>query len=250
VIDQNNLAVLAKEGNRGAAELLLKSNEKFVYMIARQYIGQGMELNDLTQEGFLGILKAIERFDPKIGTKFLTYASWWIKQSILLALAEHNRQVRLPLNRITILEQYKRAKNVLDQSLMREASQEEILSSLDMDKQDLYIQYSASYHNPVPSEDNDVSMLDIIPNNTPSPDSKLMEESLRQEIGIALKNLPGREQIILKMSFGLGYERCFTLEEIGDKLGLTRERIRQLRIKALKKLKKLNRKKKLENLKG
>ena len=132
-MEQGDLAVLAQKGNQAAKALLIKQNERFVIGIARQYQGQDMELADLIQEGFIGLLKAVERYNIKLGTKFLTYASWWIKQSILQSLAEYNRHIRLPANRVNILEQMKKTKSQLSQSLQRDPSEQEVLDHLDIE---------------------------------------------------------------------------------------------------------------------
>lgn len=248
--DQAELAVLAQKGNEAAKTALVRMNEKFVIMIARQYIGQGMDLDDMIQEGNIGLLKAIDMYDAQLGTKFLTYASWWIKQSILQALAEHNRQIRLPVNRIGVLEKYKKIKSSLTQELMREPSKEEILEALGIDESELYEQTSVSYNTPINGVDGEGSMLDLIANDTPSPDSELIKDSLKKELRLVLKNLTDREQQILKLSYGLDEERSYTLEEIGERLNLTRERVRQIKEKALRNLRRLNRKKKLEGLKN
>ena len=247
--DQTDLAVRAKAGDSAARTELVKCNQKFIIMVARQYIGQSMELDDLIQEGNIGLLRAIDDYDPKMGNKFLTYASWWIKQSILQALAEHIRQVRLPVNRINVLERYKKIKRLLSQELMREPSHNEILVALGIEEHELYEQHSVSYSTPLYGEDNTGTLLDVLESDTPSPDKVLLDNAMTQEIGFILNKLNKREQTILRMCYGVGYERAYTLEEIGDKLNLTRERIRQLKEKALKQLRRMNRHKKLDTLK-
>ena len=248
-MEQGDLAVLAQMGDQAAKALLLKQNERFVIGIARQYQGQDMELADLIQEGFIGLLKAIERYDIKLGTKFLTYASWWIKQSILQSLSEHNRHIRLPANRVNILEQMKKTKSQLAQSLQRDPSDQEVLDHLDIEGGDVFQQSSVSYHLPISSEE-DTTLLDVLPNlETPSPDAALMEQAFKQELQMVLNRLSDRQQKILKMLYGLGYERSYTLEEVGEELHLTRERVRQIKKRAIDILKRLNRRKKLDNLK-
>lgn len=248
MVDQNELAVLAKTGNEAAKSQLLKLNEKFVAGVARQYIGQGLELADLIQEGYIGILKAIEKFDPKVGTKFLTYASWWIKQSILQALGEFNRHVRIPANRISIIESYKKQQNQLTQGLMREPSHEEILEAINAENEDVVDQTSVSFHSKT-TDDGDGILMDLISSDFPSPDDELMRAAFSKELEMILNMLKERERTILKMSCGIGYERVYTLEEIGEKLGLTRERIRQIKEKAILQLRDLDRRKKLDGIK-
>lgn len=248
-LDQAELAVLAKLGNKAAITALVEVNKRFVISIARQYQSQGMDLDDLVQEGYIGLLKAVDKFDPKVGTKFLTYASWWIKQSILQSLAEHNRHIRLPANRVNILEQVNKTKSQLSQKLQREPTEEEILHEINLNSGEVYNQYSVSYHTSLPDE-RDATLLDTLSNTEiPAPDSGLMEESFKQEIEAVLNNLKPREIIIIKMLYGIDHERSYTLEEVGEKLDLTRERVRQIKVHALKHLRRLNRKKRLENLK-
>lgn len=251
VLDQTELAVLAQSGNEAAKSALVKMNTRFVAGIARQYQNQGMDLADLMQEGYIGLLKAIEKFDPKLGTKFLTYASWWIKQSILQSLAEHNRHIRLPANRVNILEQVKKTKSELSQTLQREPSEQEILHEMNLESDEVYNQYSVSYHTPVhQSNDSTTILLDtLINSDIPAPDSALMHQAFKQELEIVLEQLEEREVIILKMLYGIDYERSYTLEEVGERLNLTRERVRQIKMRALKTLRRLNRRKRLDNLK-
>jgi RNA polymerase primary sigma factor len=244
---QSELVLRAQCGDIDAQRQLIVSNLKFVVTIARQYIGQGMPLEDLVSEGNLGIIKAIEHFNPQQGTKFLTYASWWIRQAILYALAEQNRQVRLPANRIGILQQYKKTVTTMEQELNREVSSDEVLTEMGVESTDLVRQSSVSYHTEV---NEGTFLLDLLPNpDGESPDAAILQESVKQEIRYALSLIPKRERVILEMYYGFDSPRSFTLEEIGEKLKLTRERIRQLRNKAIKDLRRLNRRKKLENLK-
>lgn len=246
--DQNELAVLARKGNEAAKTMLLEMNEKFVIGVARQYMGQGLEIDDLIQEGNIGMLKAIEKFDPKMGTKFLTYASWWIKQSILQALAEFNRHVRIPANRIGIIEQYRKQQEHLTQELMREPAHDEVLSAINADNDDVVAQVSVSFHTKTTNEGEGI-LMDLVPSDFPAPDAKLMEEGFQQELAMVLDQLEERERTIIKMSFGIGYERMYTLEEIGEKLKLTRERIRQVKQKAIKQLRRMDLRKKLDGIK-
>lgn len=246
--DQNDLAVLAQRGDQAAKSLLVTQNERFVISVARQYLGQGMELDDLIQEGNIGLLKAIERFDIEIGTKFLTYASWWIKQSILQALGEYNREIRIPANRIVIIEKYKKEHSRLTQDLMREPSDAEVLGTMNADSRDVVNQTSISYNAPFRGE-HEGSLLDILPGDFPAPDANLMDQAYKKELSMILRRLNKRECTIIKMSYGIDLERSYTLEEIGDKLKLTRERIRQIKTKALKTLRRLNRHRKMDGIK-
>ena len=250
-LDQSELAVLAQTGNEAAKSALVKVNTRFVAGIARQYQHQGMDLDDLMQEGFIGLLKAIDKFDPKVGTKFLTYASWWIKQSILQSLGEHNRHIRLPANRVNILEQVKKTKTHMLQSLQREPTEQEILHEMNLDSDEVYNQYSISYHTPInDGNDGHTIILDTLTNSEiPSPDSALLREAFKKELGMILEYLEEREIKILKMLYGIDYERSYTLEEVGDTLNLTRERVRQIKMRALKTLRRLNRRKRLDGLK-
>jgi len=250
-IDQTELAVRAHAGSEAAKTILIKINTRFVAGIARQYQKQGMPLDDLMQEGFIGLLKAMERFDPKLGTKFLTYASWWIKQSILQSLGEHNRHIRLPANRVNILEQVKKTKAGLSQSLQREPSEQEIFHEMKLNSDEVYNQYSISYHTPT-SGDGERSLLlidTLVNSETPAPDHLLLQEAFKQELGMVLNHLEKREVIILKMLYGIDHERSYTLEEVGEKLDLTRERVRQIKMRALKTLRRLDRRKRLDNIK-
>jgi RNA polymerase primary sigma factor len=245
--EQIDLVLKAQKGDLLAQDKLISSNLKFVVAIAKQYIGQGFALEDLISEGNVGIVKAIEYYNPTHGTKFLTYASWWIRQSILSALTEQNRQVRLPANRIGILQQYNKVISQMEQELNRAVSESEVISELGLNTDDLVRQSSVSYN--IELEEG-TTLLDLLPNpDSESPDAGLLRESMTQEIRDVLKLLPDRERTILQLYYGFDEPRSFTLEEIGEKLNLTRERIRQLRNKAIKDLRRLNRRRKLENLK-
>ena len=250
--DQTALAVRARNGDTAAKTALVNLNIKFIHTIARQYVNQGMEFDDLVQEGCIGLLRAMEKYDPKMGTKFLTYASWWIKQAILQNLAEHTRQVRIPANRISIIEQFQKVRKNLAQELHREPTQEEVLFELGLEGDDLVDQVSFSYYKTMKDRDgNEGYVLDFIENqNTPAPDELLMIEAEKQELRLVLQNLSDREQSIIKMLYGIDHERAYTLEEVGEKLSLTRERLRQLKEKSLNSLRRLNRRKKLEQLKN
>lgn len=246
--EQTALALRAQKGDVRARQQLMESNLRFVVSIARQYVGQGIPLEDLISEGNIGISKAIDGFNPKKDAKFLTYASWWIRQSIMQSLTDTNRQVRLPANRIGIIQRYNKAAAQMEQDLHRDIGETEVFDELGIDSSELIRQSSVSYHTIL---DDGTMLMDIIPNpETESPDAALMRESLTQELATVLNKIGEREATILKMYYGFDFPRAYTLEEIGDKLNLTRERIRQLKKKALKELTRLDRRKQLENLKN
>ena len=236
------LAKRIKKGDREALEMLIKANLRFVVSVSKQYQNQGLSLPDLINEGNLGLIKAAERFDETRGFKFISYAVWWIRQSILQALAEQARIVRLPLNKIGSINKINKAFNKLEQEFQREPTAEEIAEIMEL-KPDL-IEDSMNFSNvhvsmdaPLRDEEGN-TMYDVMLNeDSPLPDEELMDSSLRQEIERSLATLGEREAEILRYYFGLkGYQQ-HTLEEIGDEFGLTRERVRQIKEKAIKKLK-------------
>ncbi len=236
------LAKRIKKGDREALETLIKANLRFVVSVSKQYQNQGLSLPDLINEGNLGLIKAAERFDETRGFKFISYAVWWIRQSILQALAEQARIVRLPLNKIGSINKINKAFNKLEQEFQREPTVDEIAEIMDI-KPDL-IEDSmnssgthVSMDAPLRDEEGN-NLYDVMLNeDSPKPDDDLMDSSLRQEIERSLATLGEREAEILRYYFGLkGYQQ-HTLEEIGDEFGLTRERVRQIKEKAIKKLK-------------
>ncbi len=236
------LAKRIKKGDREALETLIKANLRFVVSVSKQYQNQGLSLPDLINEGNLGLIKAAERFDETRGFKFISYAVWWIRQSILQALAEQARIVRLPLNKIGSINKINKAFNKLEQEFQREPTVEEIADIMEM-KPDLIedsMNSSGSHVSmdaPLRDEEGN-NLYDVMLNeDSPKPDDELMDNSLRQEIERSLATLGEREAEILRYYFGLkGYQQ-HTLEEIGDEFGLTRERVRQIKEKAIKKLK-------------
>jgi len=209
--------------------------------VAKQYQNQGLSLGDLINEGNLGLIKAAKRFDETRGFKFISYAVWWIRQSILQALAEQSRVVRLPLNRVGALNKIGKAYSALEQEFEREPSPSEIADQLDMTDFEVadtlkisgrHLSMDAPFSN---SEDN--RLLDVIQNDhLPPPDDDLMDESLRVEIDRALATLTKREAEVVRLYFGLGQEHPLTLEEIGERFNLTRERVRQIKEKAIRRL--------------
>jgi len=235
------LAVRMKKGDQAALEQLTKANLRFVVSVAKQYQNQGLSLGDLINEGNLGLIKAARRFDETRGFKFISYAVWWIRQSILQALAEQSRIVRLPLNRVGAINKIGRTYSSLKQEFEREPSAEEIAEALEMDVQEIsdtlkisskQISVDAPF---VSGEEN--SLLDVIEDiQQPSPDTELISESLKEEIKSVLSILPDREAEVIKLYFGLEGEYAMTLEEIGEKFNLTRERVRQIKEKAIRKL--------------
>jgi RNA polymerase primary sigma factor len=239
--EEIELARRAKQGDEKALERLIQANLRFVVSVAKQYQNQGLPLGDLINEGNLGLIKAAKRFDETRGFKFISYAVWWIRQSILQALAEQSRIVRLPLNRVGALNKIGKKLSQLEQEFEREPSTNELAEELDMSVYEVadtlkisgkHISMDAPF---VQGEDN--KLLDIIPNeNDPMPDHELMRESLRKEIEEALSTLDQREREVVKLYFGIGYEHPLTLEEIGEKFKLTRERVRQIKEKAIRKL--------------
>ncbi len=235
------LAKRIRKGDQEALELLVKANLRFVVSVSKQYQNQGLSLPDLINEGNLGLIKAAQRFDETRGFKFISYAVWWIRQSILQALAEQSRIVRLPLNKIGSINKINKAFNKLEQEYQRDPTIEEI-SELMESSTDL-IEEALSFNNihvsmDAPLRDEEVTNLyDIMLNeDSPSPDTDLINNSLRKEIERSLSTLNDRESEILRYYYGLKGIPPFTLEEIAEEFSLTRERVRQIKEKAIKKL--------------
>jgi RNA polymerase primary sigma factor len=239
--DEVILARKIKAGDNEALKKLVKANLRFVVSVAKQYQNQGITLPDLINEGNLGLMKAAQRFDETRGFKFISYAVWWIRQAILQALAEQSRIVRLPVNKIGSINRINRAFARLEQTYEREPSSQEIADMLEMIPEDVKEALKTSVRTvsmdaPISSEE-DNTMYDLIPSNdAPSPDRNLINESLAYEIERALLTLSPRESKVLKLYFGLGMKHPFTLEEIGEELSLTRERVRQIKEKAIKRI--------------
>jgi RNA polymerase primary sigma factor len=246
VAEEIDLAKKIKYGDekerQKALEKLTKANLRFVVSVAKQYQNQGLSLGDLINEGNLGLIKAAKRFDETRGFKFISYAVWWIRQSILQALAEQSRIVRLPLNRVGALNKIGKAFSTLEQEFEREPSADELAEQLDMSLYEVsdtlkisgrHLSIDAPF---VHGEDS--KLVDIMPNtNQPLPDHNLINESLKIEIQRALNTLSPRERDVLKLYYGLEKENPLTLEEIGEKFKLTRERVRQIKEKAIRRLK-------------
>lgn len=248
--DEIELAIRIKKGDQKALEKLVKANLRFVVSVAKQYQNQGLSLGDLINEGNLGLIKAAKRFDETRGFKFISYAVWWIRQSILQALAEQSRIVRLPLNRVGALNKIGKAYSNLEQEFEREPSAQELAQELDMDVSEIsdalrvsgrHVSMNAPF---TQGEEN--RLLDVLTNEeVPSPDYTLMSESLKKEIERALSTLTERESEVIKLYFGLNGEHSLTLEEIGEKFNLTRERVRQIKEKAIRRLRHTSRSKNL-----
>ena len=230
-----------KNGDEEALSRLVEANLRFVVSVAKQYLNYGLTLPDLINEGNIGLIKAAQRFDETRGFKFISYAVWWIRQSILQAIAEQSRIVRLPLNKIGSISKVNRAFAKLEQDFEREPSPDEVADALEMFYDDVNDIVKAgtktlSLDLPINQEDEN-TMRDILPNlDTPSPDKKLINESLAFEVERALSTIPAREARILKLYFGIGVEQPYSLEEIGLELNITRERVRQIKGKALKRI--------------
>jgi len=240
--EEVNLAQRIREGDQLALEKLVKSNLRFVVSVAKQYQNRSLPLNDLINEGNLGLIKAAKKFDETKGFKFISYAVWWIRQSIMQALAEQSRIVRLPMNKSGAINQIRRAYAELEQKYEREPTEEELADILDMKPNEIRNTLGAevkqtSMDAPFGEEESG-SLLDVLENQTTGPtDGQLVfNDSLQVETLRALSTLTAREREVIMMSFGIALDNPFTLEEIGDAMGLTRERVRQIREKALQKL--------------
>jgi RNA polymerase primary sigma factor len=243
-------SIRIKKGDQVALEKLVKANLRFVVSVAKQYQNQGLSLGDLINEGNLGLIKAAKRFDETRGFKFISYAVWWIRQSILQALAEQSRIVRLPLNRVGALNKIGRAYTNLEQEYEREPTAAEIAKELEMDLDEVsdtlkmssrHVSMDAPF-----SQGDENSLLDVLESEeNPLPDTSLMSASLRSEIERALSTLTEREAEVIKLYFGFDDENSLTLEEIGEQFHLTRERVRQIKEKAIRRLRHTSRSKNL-----
>ena len=252
--EEVELAQRIRKGDQEALEKLTRANLRFVVSVAKQYQNQGLSLPDLINEGNLGLIKAAEKFDETRGFKFISYAVWWIRQSILQALAEQSRIVRLPLNQVGSLNKINKALTRFEQENERQPTNEELSEMIDVPKDKIsdtlrvgsrHVSVDAPF---VEGEDN--SLLDVLPNDdSPSADRGLVNESLNTEIERALSTLTDREREIVKSFFGIGCQEM-TLEEIGERFGLTRERVRQIKEKAIRRLKSPSRSKLLKSYLG
>ena len=253
--EEVELAQRIKAGDQIALEKLTKANLRFVVSVAKQYQNQGLTLPDLINEGNLGLIKAAQRFDETRGFKFISYAVWWIRQSILQALAEQSRIVRLPLNKIGSINKINKTYAFLEQSHERAPSAEEIAKELDMTINDVKESLKNSgRHVSMDAplvEGEDSNLYDVLNSGeSPNPDKSLLHESLRTEIERALETLTPREADVVRLYFGLGDQHAMTLEEIGETFDLTRERVRQIKEKAIRRLKHTSRSKILKTYLG
>ena len=255
--EEVELARRIKKGDQVALEKLTKANLRFVVSVYKQYQNQGLSLPDLINEGNLGLIKAAQRFDETRGFKFISYAVWWIRQSILQALAEQSRIVRLPLNKIGSINKINKAFARLEQEFERPPTAAELAETLDMTLDEVkQSMKNAGRHVSMdaPLKDGDESssnMYDVMrTGDTPSPDTELMTESLRKEIERSLRTLTPREGDVIRLYFGLNGEHPMTLEEIGERFDLTRERVRQIKEKAIRRLKHTSRSRILKSYLG
>lgn len=250
-----DLAKRIKQGDQIALEKLTKANLRFVVSVAKQYQNNGLTLGDLINEGNVGLIKAAMRFDETRGFKFISYAVWWIRQSILQALAEQSRVVRLPLNRVGSLNKISRTFSALEQKFQREPSAEELAEVMEVSTEEIentmrvagrHISVDAPF---VQGEEN--SLLDVLASNeNETPDSALIMDSLKREVSRALSTLTQREAEVISDYFGLNGNHAMTLEEIGEKFNLTRERVRQIKEKATRRLRHTSRSKSLKSYLG
>jgi len=243
LITANEEVILAqkiREGDHMALEKLTKANLRFVVSVAKQYQNKGITLGDLINEGNIGLIRAASRFDETRGFKFISYAVWWIRQAIMQALAEQSRIVRLPLNRVSSLNKISRSFSELEQKFQRDPTPEDLAEVLDIDAEEVVLNMKISGRQVsvdapfVSGEEN--SLLDVLENDQEIPDLGLLKDSLREEVQRALSTLTQRESDVLAFYFGLNGEQSMTLEEIGSKFGLTRERVRQIKEKATRRL--------------
>jgi RNA polymerase primary sigma factor len=255
--EEVELAIKIRNGDRRALERLTRANLRFVVSVAKQYQNQGLDLPDLINEGNMGLIKAAERFDETRGFKFISYAVWWIRQSILQALAEQARIVRLPLNKIGTINKLNRAYSELEQNLERPPSVDELAEALECSTDDIqqslansgrHLSMDASL---TEGEDSTFSLYDLLPNDSlPGPENELVMDSLRKDIDRSLRTLTSREGEVIRLYYGLNGKYPLTLEEIGDRFDLTRERVRQIKEKAIRRLKHTSRSRTLKTYLG
>ena len=254
--EEVKLAIRIKQGDQKALDKLTKANLRFVVSVAKQYQNQGLSLPDLINEGNLGLIKAAQRFDETRGFKFISYAVWWIRQSILQALAEQSRIVRLPLNKVGLTNRIQKAYSQLEQEFEREPSAEELAEVLELDIEEVSSSLGiaarhVSMDTPL-SEGEDNTLIDVLEN----PNAELAnaniehKESLKQEIDRSLKTLTERQKEVICFFFGIGVDHPMSLEDIGEKFNLTRERVRQIKDKAITKLRSNSRSKMLRSYLG
>ena len=254
--EEVKLAIRIKQGDQNALEKLTKANLRFVVSVAKQYQNQGLTLPDLINEGNLGLIKAAQRFDETRGFKFISYAVWWIRQSILQALAEQSRIVRLPLNKVGLTNRISKAFSQLEQEFEREPTPEELATLLDMDADEIAATLGVaarhvSMDQPL-SDGEDSTLIDVLINhNAVSTDNELVfKASLRTEIDRSLSTLTERQKDVIRFFFGIGVDHALSLEDIGEHFNLTRERVRQIKDKAITKLRTASRCKLLKTYLG
>lgn len=242
--DEADLARRIKDGDQEALDKLTRANLRFVVSVAKQYQNQGLSLSDLINEGNVGLMKAAKRFDETKGFKFISYAVWWIRQSILQAIVEYSRIVRLPLNKVGSYHKINAAFTSFVQKFEREPTHEELADLLDITPKDVARVLKGnnrhvSFDAPISSEEGSATMLDFVEAESGSlPDNQLMEQSLQEEVQQGLSILSPREVEVLSTYYGLNGYKALTLEEIGDRYGLTRERVRQIKERAIRRLRK------------
>lgn len=236
--EEATLAQRIRRGDQSAVERLTKANLRFVVSVAKQYQFQGLSLSDLINEGNMGLIRAAKKFDETKGFRFISYAVWWIRQSIMQALADQSRIVRIPLNKVGLTSKVSKAAQQLEQNFEREPTAEEISEYLDLDLDEVSSTMSfnsrhVSIDSPI-GEDGDGTMIDIMENeNVDAVDGESQKESMMYEIELALNSLPPKQQKVLKCLYGIGMDRPLGMEDIGEEMGLTRERVRQIRDQAL-----------------
>lgn len=254
--EEVQLAIRIKQGDLLALDRLTKANLRFVVSVAKQYQNQGLSLPDLINEGNLGLIKAAQRFDETRGFKFISYAVWWIRQSILQSLAEQSRIVRLPLNKVGLTNRINKAFQQLEQQYEREPSAEELADLLELDTDEVTATLSmssrhVSMDSPI-SEGEDSTLIDVMANpNSESADEQIDHiDSLKMEIERSLNTLTERQQEVIRFFFGIGIDHPMSLEDIGERFSLTRERVRQIKDKAITKLRNASRSKLLRSYLG
>ncbi|MGM0634886.1 MAG: sigma-70 family RNA polymerase sigma factor [Bacteroidota bacterium] len=254
--EEVELAQRIREGDQVALEKLTNANLRFVVSVAKQYQNQGLKLPDLINEGNVGLVKAAKRFDETRGFKFISYAVWWIRQSILQALAEQSRVVRLPLNKIGVINKINKMYSHLEQVNERPPSAAEIAKELDMSESQVKVALKNSGRHlsmdaPFKEGENDSNLYDVLSSaESPTPDDQLMRDSLSIEINRALDTLSQREADVIRLNYGIGNQPAMTLQEIGDTFDLSRERVRQIREKGIRRLKHQSKNKMLKKYLG
>jgi RNA polymerase primary sigma factor len=240
--DELDLARKAQAGDPAAREKLVRSNLRFVVSIAKKYVGNGVPLEDLINDGNVGLVKAAERFDPERGFKFISYAVWWIRQSILVSVSENSRMIRMPMNRVGLAQRATKKARQLEQDLGRDPDAEELAKELGVTREEIeevtvYSQGHLSLDQPVHDDGNESTFVDqIVDEQTVAPDTGAYADSLRRDMARAMESLSDRERTILTRYYGLAGVKPRTLEEIGKEMGYTRERIRQIKEQAIDKL--------------